>query len=217
MAPPPRLRSSERQHCMCRFLGFFIALLSWTCALIIAMSRSWRVWEFNSSSVRFVYVGFWEAFYYERVNISGVIKEFPKHQRIHGTWVIPNELEYGRDLILLAIFGKTATLLFTSLAPLTICIRMQFQELIIICYKIFVCVLVACYCCTMVALVWNFGVEFYGESRLDFPINFPVRKEARIKKHLSYVLPLGITTATLSLGSAMSFIWQLRYSDWEMD
>jgi hypothetical protein len=58
-------------------------------------------------------------------------------------------------------------------------------------------------------VIWNYAVDFYGQTTLDFPGTFPVTKEALIKKHLSHVFPLGMLTATFSLISAVMFMSEI--------
>nr|AGS47775.1 TETY2 transcript 1 [Canis lupus familiaris] len=66
--------------------------------------------------------------------------------------------------------------------------------------------------CTAVTVSWNFAVDFYGQTTLDFPLSFPIGKEMLIRKHLSYVFPLGLTTATLSLISATMFFCETSFT-----
>uniref|UniRef100_G1U3M7 Uncharacterized protein n=1 Tax=Oryctolagus cuniculus TaxID=9986 RepID=G1U3M7_RABIT len=202
-------RLSEMKQWICKLIGLFFSYLSWAFGVSLVNSRSWRVWEFDSQTVPFVFIGFWEAFYYKRVNISGSVTEVPMSSTINASWVISTEIEYGRDLIVLPIFMKTTVLIFSTVAVLVSWIKAPYPEFIQMCYKISVFFLFTSCGCTFTVVIWNFIVDFYGQSTLDFPLTFPVDKEILIRKHFSYVFPAGISTATLSLVSATMFLCEL--------
>lgn len=200
---------SEMKQWIYKLIGLFFSYLSWAFGVSLVNSRSWRVWEFDSQTVPFVFTGFWEAFYYEKVNIAGSVTQVPMHSPINGSWVISTEIEYGRDLILLPSFMKTTVLIFSTVAILVSWIKAPYLEFIQMCYKISVFFLFTSCVCTFTVVIWNFTVDFYGQSTLDFPLNFPVDKEILIRKHFSFVFPVGISTATLSLISAIMFLCEL--------
>uniref|UniRef100_A0A8C9ANX7 Uncharacterized protein n=1 Tax=Prolemur simus TaxID=1328070 RepID=A0A8C9ANX7_PROSS len=59
-----------------------------------------------------------------------------------------------------------------------------------------------------VRLSWvisNVTVDFCGQTTLDFPLNFPVKKGRLTKKHFTCVFPLGISAAALPLSGAGMF------------
>ncbi|XP_048192995.1 uncharacterized protein LOC125344544 [Perognathus longimembris pacificus] len=180
-------------------LGFWIKL---------SKSRSWRIWEFDSNIVQVVFIGLWEAYYYQKFNVSGSIVELPMHSTINASWIISPELQYGQDMILLANFMKSVVLVFSTQAILVSWIKAPFPEFLRSCYNISIFFLVLSSGCTVGAVSWNYAVEFYGQSTLDFPVTFPVEKEALIKKHLSHVFPLGILTATFSLFGATMLMFE---------
>lgn len=195
----------ELKYFFLKLLGLFFSYLAWALGICLASSRSWRVWEFNSNIVPLVFIGLWEAFYFQRFNISGSIVELPMHNRINGSWVISDEILYGQDLILLANFMKSVVLVFGSMALLVCWIHAPYPDFLRLCYNISAFFLVFSSSCTMITVSWNFAVDFYGETTLDFPPSFPTGKETLIRKHFSYVFPLGLTTGTLSLISAAMF------------
>jgi hypothetical protein len=53
-----------------------------------------------------MFIGIWEAYYCQKVNIDGSIVEYPIHTTNNVSWIIPHEPHYGKDLILLATFLK---------------------------------------------------------------------------------------------------------------
>ncbi|XP_004440819.1 PREDICTED: uncharacterized protein LOC101403715 [Ceratotherium simum simum] len=193
-----------------KLVCLFFSYLSWALGIGLACSRSWRVWEFNSDVVPIVFIGLWDVFFSQTSNISGSMAEVPMHCRINGSWVISDEIQYGQDLILLANFMKSVALVFGSLALFISCINGPYPDFLQSCYNISAFFLFLSSSCTMVTVSWNFTVDFYGETTLDFPLSFPVEKEMLRKKHLSYVFPLGIVTATLSLTSAAMFFCETR-------
>ncbi|XP_047572987.1 uncharacterized protein LOC125092636 [Lutra lutra] len=199
------LGQSELKHSFLKVLGLFFSYLAWALGISLASSRSWRVWEFNSNVVPIVFIGLWEVFYFQRFNISGSIVELPMRNRMNDSWVISDEIWYGQDLILLANFMKSVVLIFGSMALLVCWIHVPHPDFLRSCYNISAFFLVFSSSCTMITVSWNFAVDFYGQSTLEFPLSFPIGKAMLIRKHFSYVFPLGVTTATLSLLSAAMF------------
>ncbi|XP_021545880.2 uncharacterized protein LOC110580198 [Neomonachus schauinslandi] len=199
------LGQPELKHYFLKLIGLFFSYLAWAFGISLASSRSWRVWEFNSNIVPIVFIGLWEAFYFQKFNISGSIVELPMHSRINGSWVISDEICYGQGLILLANFMKSVVLIFGSVALLLCRIHVPYPDFLRLCYNISAFFLVISSSCTTITVSWNFAVDFYGQTTLDFPLSFPIGKEILIRKHFSYVFPLGLTTATVSLISAAMF------------
>ncbi|XP_006195275.1 uncharacterized protein LOC105094111 [Camelus dromedarius] len=185
--------------------GLFLSYLVWTFSIILARSRSWHVWEFDSKIVPIVFIGLWEALYFQKFNVSGSIVELPMHSKINSSWVISDEIWYGQDLMLLANFMMSTVLIFGSVALWVSQIKAPYPGFLQLCYNTAALFLLLSCSCTMISVSWNFTVEFYGETTLDFPITFPVEREMLTKKHFSYVFPLGITTTVLSLLSATMF------------
>ncbi|XP_062941256.1 uncharacterized protein LOC134368949 [Cynocephalus volans] len=182
-----------------KLIGLLFSYMSWVFGITLAKSRSWRVWEFDSKVVHVVFTGLWEAFYFQNFNISGSMVDFPMHSTINETWAISTEIKYGRDLILLANFMKSSVLIFSSTAFWISWIKAPYPDFIQSYYNISAFFLFFSCVCTAGTVTWNFAVDFYGQTTLDFPLSFPVEKESLTKKHFTYVFPLGIITATLSL------------------
>jgi hypothetical protein len=189
-----------------KLAGVVCSFIAWFLGIVLANSRFWRVWEFESNTVHFVYIGFWEAYYNLKVNISGSVFEWTVHTTISMSWTIPPELHYGKDLILLANFMKLVVLIFSTEAYFLSWVNALYPNFRRSCYNMSIFFLVLSSACTMGAVIWNYAVDFYGQTTLDFPGTFPVTKEALIKKHLSHVFPLGMLTATFSLISAVIFL-----------
>jgi hypothetical protein len=167
------------------------------------------VWEFNSSVVQFVFLGLFEAYYYQKVNISGSMVPVPVHSRINASWVIPPELHYGQKLILLTNLMNSIVLVFSIEATFVHCLRAPYLDFLRCCYSLATFFLILSSGCTVAAVSWNYAVDFYGQTTLEFPGTFPVTKEALIKKHLSHVFPLGMVAATFSLISAVMFMSEI--------
>ncbi|XP_069873422.1 uncharacterized protein [Dipodomys merriami] len=199
---------SEVKHWICKLTGLLCTYVAWAFGLSLAKSRSWRMWEFDSNIIQFVFIGLWEAYYYQKFNISGSVVELPMHSSINASWIISPELQYGQDMILLANFMKSVVLVFSTEATLVSWIKAPYPHFLRSCYNISIFFLVLSSVCTVGAVSWNYAVEFYGQTTLDFPDTFPVEKDALIKKHFSHVFPLGILTAAFSLFSATMFMFE---------
>uniref|UniRef100_A0A8C6MP74 Uncharacterized protein n=1 Tax=Mus spicilegus TaxID=10103 RepID=A0A8C6MP74_MUSSI len=78
------------------------------------------------------------------------------------------------------------------------------------CYKCSVIILILSSLCTIISVTWNHVVDLYGNTTLDFPPTFPVKKEALIKKHSTHVFPMGLITTTLSLFGVIMFLYEIR-------
>lgn len=198
------------KHVYCKLVGLCLNYLSWALGIGLAHSRSWRVWEFNSNTVRIMFMGLWEALYLQNINISGSVIELPMYTNVSGSWVIPNEISYGRELLLLDNLMKSVTLYFSSLAFFVTWTNAPYPEFLRSCYNISASFLYVSSVCTLITVSWNFYGDFYGKNTLKFPVNFPVQSEMINKKHTTYVLPLGVITSILSLISAIIFSFDTR-------
>nr|XP_020739127.1 uncharacterized protein LOC110131088 isoform X1 [Odocoileus virginianus texanus] len=183
----------------------FLTYLVWAFGLILAHSRSWRVWDFDSDIISVVFIGLWEAFYRQKFNVSGVMVELPMYSVINSSWVVSNEISYGQDLMLLANFMMSVALIFSSVALLVSRVKGAYPDFLRLCYRASALLLSLSCACATTTVSWNFTVDFYGQTTLDFPITFPLEREMVTKKHLSYVFPLGITTSILLLVTALLF------------
>uniref|UniRef100_A0A8C6DAP7 Uncharacterized protein n=1 Tax=Moschus moschiferus TaxID=68415 RepID=A0A8C6DAP7_MOSMO len=179
--------------------------LVWMFGLGLVHSRSWRVWEFDSDLISVVFIGLWDAFYRQKFNVSGIMVELPMYSMINSSWVISNEISYGQGLMLLANFMMSAALIFSSVALFVSRLKAPYPDFLRLCYQASALLLFLSGACTTIAVSWNFTMDFYGQTTLDFPITFPVEREMVTNKRLSYVFPLGITTSILLLVSALLF------------
>nr|XP_045368342.1 uncharacterized protein LOC105064538 [Camelus bactrianus] len=195
----------EMKHLFFKVMGLFLSYLAWGFGISLARSRSWRMREFDSKTVPIVFIGLWEPFYFQKFNISGSIAELLMHSKINSSWVISDEIWCGQDLMLLANFMMSAVLIFGSVALSVSWIKAPYPGFLQLHYNTAAFFLLLSCSCTMITVSWNFTVEFYGETILDFPITFSIKREMLTKKCFSYMFPLGITTTILSLLSATMF------------
>jgi hypothetical protein len=54
-------------------------------------------------------------------------------------------------------------------------------------------------------------VDLYGQTTLDFPPDFPVKKEALRSKHLTAVLPVRLLISTMSLLGVIIRVSEICY------
>lgn len=190
--------------------GFLCSLLSSGLGIILARSKYWRLWEFDSKVVQLVYIGLWEAYYHQEFTISGSATRILMHSSINSTWTISPEFQYSQNLILLATLIKPVVLVFISAAIRVSFTKASLPYIQIVCYKCSVLILIISSLCTIISVTWNHVVDLYGKSTLDFPPTFPVKKEALIKKHSTPVFPIGLLTTTLSLIGVIMFLIEIR-------
>ncbi|XP_008837804.1 uncharacterized protein LOC103739252 [Nannospalax galili] len=193
-----------------RPMGLICILLSFGLGIILARSTSWRLWEFDSDIVQFVFIGLWEVCYYQEFNVSGSATKLLVNSPINSTWPISPEFMYAQDLILFSVLLKPVVLIFSAVAHRVIYVKVPFSETLKLCYKSSVFILILCSLCTVVAVSWNHVVDIYGNTTFDFPPTFPVKKGALIKKYHTYVFPTGIVTFTLSLLGVGMFIYEMK-------
>lgn len=189
--------------------GFLCSLLSSGLGIILARSRYWRLWEFNNKVVQLVYIGLWEAYYHQEFNVSGSVTRILMHSSVNSTWTISPEFQYSQNFILLATLIKPIVLVFISVAIRGSFTKASLPHIQIVCYKCSVLILILSSLCTIISVTWNHVVDLYGETTLDFPPTFPVKKEALIKKHSTPVFPIGLLTTTLSLLGVIMFLFQI--------
>ncbi|XP_052027599.1 uncharacterized protein LOC127675579 [Apodemus sylvaticus] len=191
-----------------RMTGFLCSLLSSGLGIILASSKYWRLWEFDNEVVQLVYIGLWETYYHWEFNYSGTKTIILVHRPVNSTWTISPEFQCAQKLILLAMLIKLV--IFCSAAIKVSIIKASVPEIQIVCYKCSILILILSSLCTIISVTWNHVADFYGETTLDFPPNFPVKKEALIKKHSTPVFPMGLRTTTLSLFSIIMFLFEIR-------
>lgn len=203
-------RFSQVKEWIFRLTGFLCSLLSSGFGIILASSRFWRLWEFNSKVVQFVYIGLWEAYYHQEFNISGSVTRILVHSPINATWTISPEFRCAQSLILLAMLIKPVVVIFSSAIIKVRIIKASVPEIEILCYKFCVLILVLSSLCTVLSVTWNHVTDFYGKTTLDFPTTFPVNKVSLIKKHHTHVFSLGVMTTALSLLAIIMFLFEIR-------
>ncbi|XP_034341009.1 uncharacterized protein LOC117694286 [Arvicanthis niloticus] len=193
-----------------RVTGFLCSLLSLGCGIILASSRYWRLWEFDDKVVHLVYIGLWEVYYHWEFNFYGTETIILVQSPVNSTWTISPEFQCAWSLILLAMLIKPVVVIFSSAAIRVSIIKASVPEILIMCYKFSVLILIFSSFCTIISVTWNHIVDLYGKAILDFPPTFPVKKEALIIKHGTHVFPIGILTTTLSLFGVIMFLFEIR-------
>ncbi|XP_008771364.1 uncharacterized protein Samt2l2 [Rattus norvegicus] len=193
-----------------RVIGFLCSLLSSGFGIILASSKYWRLWEFDNTVVQLVYIGLWEAYYHWEFKFSGTETIILVHSPVNSTWTISPEFRCAQNLILMAMLIKPVVVIFSSAAIRVSIIKASVSEIQIVCYKCSVLILIISSLCTIISVTWNHVVDLYGKTTLDFPPNFPVKKEALIKKHSTYVFPIGLLTTTLSLFGVIMFLFEIK-------
>nr|XP_012610740.1 uncharacterized protein LOC105866099 [Microcebus murinus] len=191
---------------ICKLTALLFSHLSWCFGLLLANSRSWHVWEFDSKTVPIVFIGLWEAVYFQRVNISNVLVDLPMRTVINDQWIVSDEIKYGQALILLANFIKLLVLIFSTTATVVSWIEAPYPDFLQLYYRISAFLLFASSCCTAGTVINHFAADFHGQTTLDFPVQFPVTKDMLVRKHVTYVFPVGVATAVLSLAGAAIFL-----------
>ncbi|XP_069903396.1 uncharacterized protein [Oryctolagus cuniculus] len=183
---------------VCRLLSVLCVALSWALALSLVCSTSWHLWEFRSNLVPFVSIEFWAAVYYQWVNVSGALRAVPMCSHIDSSWVLPAKMEYGRDLLFFTNFAKAAALLLGWAQP-------GFRELPELDSKTSTLFLALSGGCTLTAMTWNVAADRWGHNALGFPflLHFPMARDSLVRAHGTYVLPLSLATAGLTLASAL--------------
>ena len=109
-----------------------------------------------------------------------------------------------------AVLMKLVVLIFSAIAINIGCMKDPFIEMQIYCYKMAALVLCVSSVFTFVSVSWNHIVDHYGQTTLDFPPDFPVKKEALISKHYTAVFPIGVLIATMSLFGVMFFLFEIN-------
>ncbi|XP_006997512.1 uncharacterized protein LOC102915149 [Peromyscus maniculatus bairdii] len=192
-------RFASAMECIFKLSGLLCGLSALVFEIVIASSQYWRLWEFNNKVVQFVSFGLWEAYYPQEFNVSGTVIKMLVHTPINSTWTISPEFQYAQTMIVWAILMKLIVLIFGAVAIKISCMEDPFVEMEIYCYKVSALVLCISSLFTLVSVSWNHFADHYGQTALDFPPNFPVRKEALINKQFTAVFPTAVLTTTMSL------------------
>ncbi|XP_021115075.1 uncharacterized protein LOC101723451 [Heterocephalus glaber] len=182
---------------------FLFSSVAWVLGITLVSSVSWRVWEFDSHVVPIAFIGLWDAQYYVRQNNSGTVVDVPVDTSIHRGWTQAIELDYAKELMVLVNFTQPAALILSIVAFLVSRLKPTYPEFLRLYYRSAALLLFLSSGSVALAVSWNYAMDISGQSTLDFPLEFTVGKETVTKKHFSYVFPLGIVTATLSLLSGI--------------
>ncbi|XP_005087811.1 uncharacterized protein LOC101830309 [Mesocricetus auratus] len=202
-------RFANGKECIFKLTAFFSSLSAFVFEIVIANSQSWRLWGFDDNIVKFVSFGLWEAHYSQEFNVSGTITKMLVHTPIDSTWSISPEFLYAQNLMVGTILMNPIVLVCSAMAIKISYMKHPYVELQIYCYK--VCALVLCVSglFTFVSVSWNHMVDLYGQTTLDFPPDFPVKKEALINKYFTVVFPFGVLTATMSLFGVINYLSEI--------
>ncbi|XP_007652051.2 uncharacterized protein LOC100761322, partial [Cricetulus griseus] len=203
-------RFPNMMECFFKLIGLLSSLSALVFEIVNGISQYWRLWQFNNKVVQFVSFGLFEVCYPQEFNISGTVIKMLVHTPINSTWTISPEFKYAQTLLLCAILMKPIVMIFDAIAIKISCMQDPFLELQICCYKISALVLCVSSIFTCVAVSWNHFVDHYGQTSLDFPPDFPVKKEALIHKHYTAVFPIGLLTASMSLIGVIFYLSEIN-------
>ncbi|XP_041502211.1 uncharacterized protein LOC121444469 [Microtus oregoni] len=203
-------RFANTKECFFKLSGLLCSLSALVFETIIARSQFWRLWEFDDKIVQFVSLGLWEAYYPQEFNVSGTVPQILVHTPINSTWTISPEFQYAQTLIMWNVLMKLVVLIFTAIAINIGCMKDPFIEMQIYCYKVAALVLCVSSIFTFVSVSWNHFVDHYGQTTLDFPPDFPVKKEALISKHCTALFPVGVLMTTISLIGVIFFLSEMN-------
>ncbi|XP_075813122.1 uncharacterized protein LOC142840530 [Microtus pennsylvanicus] len=203
-------RFANAKECFFKLSGLLCSLSALVFETIIARSQFWRLWEFDDKIVQFVSLGLWEAYYPQEFNVSGTVTKILVHTPINSTWTISPEFQYAQTLIMWTVLMKPVVLIFGSIANKIGCMKDPFIEMQIYCYKVAALVLYVSSIFTFVSVSWKHFVDHYGQTTLDFPPDFPVKKEALISKHYTAVFPVGVLMTTISLIGVIFFLSEMK-------
>ncbi|ERE65290.1 hypothetical protein H671_xg20361, partial [Cricetulus griseus] len=203
-------RFRNTMECIFKLRGLLSTLTVLVLEIVILRSQCWRLWDFNNKVVKFVSLGLWEACYPQEFNVSGTAVKILVNTPFNSTWTVSPEFQYAQTMILWAIFMKPIVLVFGAIGIKISYMKDPFLNLQMYCYK--ACALILCVSSlyTLVSVSWNHFVDHYGHTTFDFPPNFPVKKEALIKKHYTAVFPIGLLTTAMSYFGMCFFLTERR-------
>ena len=203
-------RLANVQECLFKFSALLCSLSALVFEIAITSSQFWRLWEFNDRLVQFVSFGLWKAYYLQEFNVSGTVTKILVHTPIDSTWTIPPEFQYAQTLIMWAVLMKPVVLIFGAIAINIGCMKDPSIEMQLYCYKRAAIVLCVSSIFTFVSVSLNHFADHYGQTTLDFPPDFPVKKEALISKHYTAVFPIGVLISTMSLFGVIFFLFEIN-------
>ncbi|XP_076418410.1 uncharacterized protein LOC102913701 [Peromyscus maniculatus bairdii] len=202
-------RFANMKEYIFKFSGLICSTSALVFEIILANSQCWCLWEFNNKLVQFVSIGLWETYYTQDFNISGSMTRMLVHTPINETWYKSSEFQYLQVLIVWAILMKILVLIFTSVAIKISYMEEPFIEIQLFCYKVSAIILAVSSLFTLVTVTLIHLVDMYEQTTLEFPPDFPVKKEDIIKKHCTKVFPMGVLTATMSLFGVILFLYKM--------
>ncbi|CAH6785755.1 Samt4 [Phodopus roborovskii] len=202
-------RFANAKECILKLSGLLSSLSALVFEIVIASCQCWRLWEFDDNVVDFVSFGLWEVYFPQEFNVSGTVVKMLVHTPINSTWTFTPEFQYVQTLIMWAVLMKPVVLIFGAIAIKISCMRDPFVELQIYCYKVSAFTLCISGLFTLVSVSWNHFADHYGQTTLEFPPDFPVKKEALIEKHYTAVFPVGVLTTTMSLFGVIFFLSEI--------
>ncbi|XP_049976962.1 uncharacterized protein, partial [Alexandromys fortis] len=203
-------RLANVKECFFKFGGLLCCLSALLFETVIISSQFWRLWEFDDKRVQFVSLGLWEAYYPQEFNVSGTVTKILVHTPINSMWSISPEFQCAQTLIMWAVSMKPVVLIISAIAIYIGCMKDPFIDMQLYCYKGAALVLCVSSIFTLVSVSWNHFVDHYGQTTLDFPPDFPVKKEALISKHYTVVFPVGVLIATMSLFGVTFFLFEIN-------
>ncbi|XP_021044375.1 uncharacterized protein LOC110314279 [Mus pahari] len=206
-------RFAVSNECIYRLSGITCSLIAMLFEIILARSRCWRLWEFDDKIVQFVIFGLWEVYYPQVFNVSGSTIQVLVHSPINSTWTISPEFYYAQTLVIWAILLKPAVVIFNAMAIEISYMKDSLVKAQILLYKISAFILCINSLCTFVSVSWNHVVDLYGQTTLDFPPSFPVKKEDLKMKHYTAAFPIGVLIATMSLFGVIIFLFEMSSLD----
>lgn len=203
-------RFAYGKECIFKLSGVLITLSALVFEIVIASSQCWRLWEFDDNNVKFVAFGLWEAYYPQQFNVSGSVIKMLVHTPINSTWTIPPEFQYAQAMIVWVVLMKPVVITLGAIAIKISCMKDPTVEMGKNCYKLCAIILCVSSLFVSVSVWWNHFVDHYGQTTLDFPCDFPVKKEALKSKYHTGVLPLGVLTAIMSFSGALCFLSEMN-------
>ncbi|XP_036031575.1 uncharacterized protein LOC118574817 [Onychomys torridus] len=202
-------RFASMKECIFKLSCLLCSTSALVFEIILANNRCWRLWEFDDKVVKSVSIGLWEAYYPQDFNISGSVTRMLVHIPIDSTWNKSSEFQYLQALIMWAILMKILVVIFSLVAIKISCMEDPVIEIQLFCYKMSAIILAVSSIFTLVAVTLNHLVDIYGQTTLDFPPDFPVKKEDIVKKHCTTVFSMGVLTATMSLFGVIFFLYEM--------
>lgn len=202
-------RFINEKDCIYKLSGFFSSLVVFMFEVFIVSILFWRLWEFDSNVVQFVFFGLFEVYYFQQFNIFGILIKMLVYIFIDLIWNILIEFMYVQNLVVWVILMKFVVLVFCVIVIKISCTKNLLVEMQIYCYKIFVLILFVSSMFIFVFVIWNYMVDFYGYIIFDFLFDFFVKKEVLISKYLIVVLLVGFFIVIMLFFGVIMFFFEI--------